>query len=151
MWDSVSVALGGHSGTVPKVGFSPKMPQKALGTRIDPAPSDPWAIGPIPAATAAAAPPLDPPAARSSRQGLYVDPISRFVVSAFHPTSGTLVLPEHDRARVAQAFDDRGVAISGTKSAFRSEPDVVRTPFVHTRSLIDTGTPSSGGPVSPLR
>ena len=46
------------------------MPQKLAGMRIEPAPSEPIASGPSPAATAAAAPPLDPPAVLARSQGL---------------------------------------------------------------------------------
>ena len=69
-WESVSVADGGKIGTVPKVGFSPNTPQNAAGILIEPAPSEPCASGPRPAATAAAAPPLDPPAVDPCFHGL---------------------------------------------------------------------------------
>ena len=45
----------------PRVGFSPTRPQQAAGTRIEPPASVAWAIATIPAATAAAAPPEEPP------------------------------------------------------------------------------------------
>ena len=64
----------GERGTRPKVGFSPNTPQNDDGTRIEPTPSVPIAIGPQPAATAAAAPPLDPPLVRPRFQGLRVMP-----------------------------------------------------------------------------
>ncbi len=38
--------------------------------RSDPPPSEPWATGASPAATAAAAPPLDPPAVYAGSHGL---------------------------------------------------------------------------------
>ena len=62
--------------TSPKVGFSPKTPQKEDGTRIEPTPSVPMAIGPAPAATPAAAPPLEPPLVRPVFQGLRVMPLT---------------------------------------------------------------------------
>src|SRR5688572_33302668 len=46
----------------PRVGLTPTSPQALAGMRIDPAPSDPWAIGTSSAATAAADPPEEPPA-----------------------------------------------------------------------------------------
>ena len=61
--------------------------------RIDPPPSDPVASGTRPAATAAADPPDDPPADRSSAHGLRVAPNSGLTVSAFQPSSGVFVLP----------------------------------------------------------
>src|SRR5262249_61296128 len=60
----------GHIGTRPYEGFSPKIPQKPLGMRIDPAPSDPWWSGPSPAAAAAPAPALEPPVVMFVFQGL---------------------------------------------------------------------------------
>ena len=45
------------------------MPQSAEGMRIEPAPSEPCASGPSPAATAAPAPPEDAPDVRASFQG----------------------------------------------------------------------------------
>ena len=50
------------------------MPQQAAGMRIEPAPSVPSAMGPMPDATAAAAPPLDPPVVRDVSHGLRVVP-----------------------------------------------------------------------------
>src|SRR5689334_21573538 len=49
---------------VPRVGRSPKTPQSDAGSRIDPRPSLPIVIGTMPAATAAADPPDDPPGVR---------------------------------------------------------------------------------------
>src|SRR6478735_6010043 len=54
----------------PRVGLRPKRPQQLAGIRIDPPPSDPCATGTRPAATAAAAPPLEPPAIRARSQGV---------------------------------------------------------------------------------
>src|ERR687893_3269178 len=86
-------ALGGYCGTKPNDGLSPKMPQKLAGMRIEPAPSLPWASGPRPAATAAAAPPLDPPGVFARFQGLNDGPNTRFPESPFQPNSGVLVFP----------------------------------------------------------
>ncbi len=57
-----------------RLGFSPTRPQLEAGMRIEPPPSLAWAIGTMPAATAAAEPPLEPPAERSVSQGLRVGP-----------------------------------------------------------------------------
>src|SRR5215470_20146154 len=43
-------------------GLSPTPPHQLAGMRIEPPMSEPWAIGPMPAITAAWAPPLEPPA-----------------------------------------------------------------------------------------
>ena len=52
----------------------PYTPEKLAGMRIDPAPSLPVASEHSPAARAAHAPPLEPPAMRSSFHGLRVGP-----------------------------------------------------------------------------
>src|SRR6266498_4484366 len=54
----------------PREGLIPKRPHTLDGIRIDPPPSLPRATGARPAATAAAAPPLDPPADRDRSQGV---------------------------------------------------------------------------------
>src|SRR5690606_40395608 len=56
--------------TRPRVGLIPKSPHALLGMRIDPPPSLPCATGASPAATAAAAPPLEPPADRDRSHGV---------------------------------------------------------------------------------
>ena len=58
----------------PRDGFSPNTPQHAAGIRIDPPPSLACATGKTPEATAAAAPPDEPPAMRVRSQGLRVWP-----------------------------------------------------------------------------
>ena len=64
----------GSRGMAPKVGLKPTTPQNAAGMRMEPPPSPPMLTGPIPAATAAPAPPDDPPGTRSRSQGLDVRP-----------------------------------------------------------------------------
>ena len=54
----------------PRVGLMPNRPQTLDGIRIEPPPSLPWAAGARPAATAAAAPPLEPPADRLRSHGV---------------------------------------------------------------------------------
>ena len=72
----------------PRLGFNPKSPQHADGMRSEPPPSDPWASGTIPAATAAAAPPDEPPGVRSRSHGLRVGPLRRGSVTGRIPNSG---------------------------------------------------------------
>src|SRR5690606_34764243 len=72
-------------GTRPNVGLKPKMPQQLAGMRIEPPPSLPSANGTMPAATAAAEPPLDPPAIRERSHGLFVRPNSRLSVTPAWP------------------------------------------------------------------
>jgi hypothetical protein len=61
--------------------------------RIEPPPSEPCATGASPAVTAAAAPPLDPPAVRDVSHGLRQAPLSSDSVTAVVPNSGVFVLP----------------------------------------------------------
>ena len=77
----------------PRCGLSPTSPQQAAGILIEPPPSLPWAIGTMPAAVAAAAPPDDPPGVRSVSQGLRVGPNRRGSLTGRIPNSGMLVLP----------------------------------------------------------
>src|SRR5580658_5349370 len=71
----------------------PTSPVHAAGIRTEPAPSEPIAPATIPAATAAAAPPLDPPGVWLRFQGLRVTPNASPSVNGYRPTSGELVLP----------------------------------------------------------
>ncbi len=59
---------------VPRLTLSATSPQCAAGLRSEPPPSVPWASAVMPAATAAAEPPEDPPADRLTSQGLRVSP-----------------------------------------------------------------------------
>src|SRR5262245_50507520 len=64
----------GPTGLRPRLGLSPNSPQHEAGMRIEPPPSPPCATGTIPEATAAAAPPLEPPGVRRTSQGFLVAP-----------------------------------------------------------------------------
>ena len=55
----------------PNVGFSPTVPQKLAGMRMDPPVSDPMAAWHNPAATAAPEPRLEPPGIRVRSHGLH--------------------------------------------------------------------------------
>ena len=79
--------------TRPRDGLMPTTPQQLDGMRIDPPPSEPSAIGQKHAATAAADPPLDPPAVLLRSQGLWVPGNRPKLVVARLPNSGVLVLP----------------------------------------------------------
>src|SRR4051812_34728276 len=71
------------------------MPQKDAGMRTDPPPSVPRLSGPAPSATAAALPPLEPPAVRPGSYGLPVTPYTGLSVTPFQPNSGVVVLPRN--------------------------------------------------------
>ena len=60
--------------TRPRLGLNPTIPQQLAGMRMDPPPSLPSASGTSRAATAAAAPPLDPPALRVRSHGVRAGP-----------------------------------------------------------------------------
>ena len=61
--------------------------------RIEPPPSLPCASGTIPAATAAAEPPLDPPGVCARFHGLRVGPVKRGSVVGRIANSGRFVMP----------------------------------------------------------
>src|SRR6187399_1945080 len=119
------------------------MPQSAAGWRIDPPVSDPSASGTIPAATAAAEPPLEPPGMRSTAQGLRVGPKAEFSVDEPIANSSQLVLP----MKTAPAASRRETTVAskgGTNDSRIREDAVVRTPQVLRLSLRATGTPARG-------
>src|SRR5262245_48215555 len=89
--------MSGPHGTRPRLGLRPTRPQQAAGIRMDPAPSLPWATGTAPAATRAAAPPLDPPTPRSRSHGLRVGPYLTDSVEKLIAISGTVVRPRVTR------------------------------------------------------
>ena len=78
---------------MPLVGLSPYRPVKAAGMRAEPPPSEAVASGVMPAAMAAAEPPLEPPGDHSAAHGFTVSPYKRFAVNPSKQNSGTLVLP----------------------------------------------------------
>src|SRR6185369_5620971 len=86
-------AMSGPSEIRPRVGLRPMMPHWLAGLRIDPPPSLACAKGTIPDATAAAAPPLEPPLVCSRLHGLRHGPYASDSVVAHAPSSGTLVRP----------------------------------------------------------
>ena len=77
----------------PREGLRPTTPQQLAGIRIDPPESLPCATGTNPAATAAAAPPLEPPAVRCRSQGLRVAPYATESVIGLRAISERLLLP----------------------------------------------------------
>ncbi len=83
----------GPSEMRPCVGFRPTSPQADAGMRMLPPPSLAWAMGTMPAATAAAAPPLDPPGEWSVFHGFRVAPHAVGSVAGRLPNSGLLVRP----------------------------------------------------------
>ena len=108
-------------GTSPYVGLKPTTPQHAAGIRIEPPESLPSAASTSPAASAAAQPPLDPPATRPGATGFGTVPNVRFSEVIPHANSCRLALP----ATAYPAASSRTTAsadASGTWSAKTGEP-----------------------------
>ena len=134
----------GYEGTRPGVGRKPSTLQKLAGLRSEPPRSLPSASGNMRAASATAAPPLLPPQVRVGLYGLRVAPKTRLNVCDPAPNSGVFVLPTA-MAPAARMRSTIRSSLSGTLSANRVEPNVVRMPRVETRSLCAVGNPHSGG------
>ena len=79
--------------TAPYAGFMPTMPQKPAGWRMEPPVSEPSAAIAIPAATAAADPPEDPPGTRDGSRGFFVAPNAEYSVDEPMANSSMFVLP----------------------------------------------------------
>jgi hypothetical protein len=92
----------------PGVGFSPQIPQKCAGKRIDPPPSLPTPPIEHPLAIAAASPPLEPPEEYSRFHGFDVFPFTRLLVSYAIKNSGVFVFP----SRIAPAASSLATAIA---------------------------------------
>ena len=115
-WDKLHAALGGAMGMRPKDALCPKMPANDAGIRIEPPPSVPMAMGPRPAATAALAPPDEPPGVRPWFHGFFVTPNSGLWVAPIQPNVGVLVLPSWI-APAAFSRSTIGASSAGTLSA----------------------------------
>src|SRR5262245_38761571 len=87
----------GPAGVRARVGFNPNNPQHDAGMRIEPPPSLACAIGRMRLATAADAPPDEPPLVRSRFHGLHVRPCRTDSVVVVSPSSGVVVLPKITR------------------------------------------------------
>ena len=124
------------------------MPQKLAGIRSDPPPSLPVATGHRYAATAAAAPPLDPPGVRSVSHGLCPRIPREFSHVPTMPNSGTLVFPSIT-APAFKTLSTKAAFRSGTRFSYTTDPMVVRTPAVIWVSLTGTGRPCSAPSLSP--
>ena len=131
----------------PCEGLSPTKPLHDAGILIDPPPSLAWAIGTMPAATAAAAPPLDPPGVRSVSHGLRVGPCAIGSVTGKLPSSGLLVRPRlirpASRSRLTKVMS---CTARGGLAASAALPLVIGIPASGAqRSFNRNGTPRNGG------
>ena len=93
----------------PRVGLSPTRPHMLAGPRIEPPPSLACAAGTMPAATAAAAPPLEPPALCAGFHGLRVGPYASGSVVGSSASSGVLVRPSETRPAASKRLREVGV------------------------------------------
>src|SRR5580698_6745965 len=108
----------------------PTTPVCEAGRRVEPPASVPSARMPIPAATADAAPPDDPPGVRDVSQGLEVVPCRGFVVTPLQANSEQLVEP----SAMAPALRNLATAMASagaTKPRNRCEPLVAGCPSIH--------------------
>ena len=138
----------GARGTRSRWGLSPNSPQHAAGIRIEPAPSAASAAGTIPAATAAADPPLEPPGVRSGSHGLRVTPQVTDSVNGHSPSSGIFVLPTTIAPAARSRRTTSASAAAGVTIA--PVPRLVISPPISISSLTATGTPMRGR-LSPAR
>jgi len=138
-------------GTRPNEGLIPNTLQADDGVRIDPRCRIPVRVARVrPSASAAPAPPEEPPAIRSGSKGVPVGPTTRLSVVQPSPNSGVFVFPITMAPAASNRSTNTSLA-SATWSSKSREPNVVRTPSTLLRSLIATGTPCRGPSGSPPR
>ena len=125
---------------LPNAGLNPATPQSDPGMRIEPPVSLPIAQSHIPAATATAEPPEEPPATRDGSRGLRTVPKCGLTLVTPYANSCRLVLPT-----ILQPAR-RIRATTGASSAAGSRgriipPAVVTMPLTSIRSLTATTVP----------
>ena len=91
------------------------MPHRAAGTRTEPPVSVPMAAGAIPAETATADPPDDPPGDRLRSQGLRTTPNQGFSEEPPYANSSSPVRP----MMIAPAASKRSTTGADTAASFR--------------------------------
>ena len=137
-----------NAATRPSVGRSPCTPQAYAGYRMEPPMSVPCARCPIPDATAAAAPPDEPPGVSAGSRGLRVAPCSRLLVNQRSENAGVLVRPRMT-APARSRLSTTGLLVSATKSRCPRRPLVVAYPAWSVLTFTVTGTPASTPGSSP--
>ena len=112
--------------------------------RMDPPASVAWAMGTIPAATAAAAPPEDPPAVSSGARGLRQGGCPSGSDASDRPNSGLVVRPKGTRPALRKRAP-RSDSACGSAAITSREPDRGGKPRNGPpRSLASVGTPAKG-------
>jgi hypothetical protein len=127
----------------PRWGLRPTSPQQAAGIRVDPPPSLAWATGTMPAATAVAEPPDEPPLVRCGSHGLRVGPKRFVLIHGRIAHSGVVVVPTTTKP----ASLIRRTTLeswSGAQSPASCAPHVRRWPASARLFLMATGTPAKG-------
>src|SRR5699024_11057933 len=130
-------------GTSPCVGLSPTPPHTAEGRRMEPAASAPSAAKARYPATAAALPPLEPPADVPGTRGLRTGPYQG--LSPVTPQAYSFICSLPRMTQPAARSRSTTVASWGaTTSRWVRDPSVVTSPLTWMLSLRATGTPCSG-------
>jgi len=126
--------------TLPRVVFSPTMPQKEDGIRTDPPVSVPTAAAANPQLTATPDPLLEPPGTHPESQGFGGVPKWSFTPKGPNANSTMFVLPSRTLPALASLFatveEVVGMCFSRTL-----EPEVDLIPAVSQRSFSATGIP----------
>ena len=113
----------------PAVGFNVATPHNAAGQRSDPVASDPCAIDTMPAATAAAGPPLEPPVDRPRSHGLRVGSNPAGSVVAPAESCGHAAFPTTERpAALEPRYQARGHRRCAARVSKGRDTDPVRGP-----------------------
>src|SRR5207253_2456244 len=97
----------------------------------------------MPAATAAAAPPDDPPGVREGSRGFLVSPCMRLVVNQRYENAGVLVRPRIT-APALRRLSTTGLLLRAIRSRCSVTPLVVAKPVWSILTLAVAGTPASG-------
>ncbi len=116
--------------------------------RTEPPMSLPWAIAPMPVATEAPAPPLEPPGVTVGSRGLSVRPCRALSLKMRIENAGALVRPM-TMAPACLRLATTGLSSWATKSFSGMTPLSVGKPAISTLILMVTGTPWRGGSAWP--
>ena len=119
------LAVAGPMLVRPRLGLRPTRPQHDAGMRIEPPMSLPCATGTMPAATAAADPPLEPPGDASRSHGLCVGPCASGSVVGDVVSSGTFVRPSDDEPGASRNRRVSSVSASETQRVVAQEAHAV--------------------------
>ena len=140
----VLLPVGPGIGMRPWLHLWPSSPVNDAGMRMEPPPSDAVPKGMIPAATAAAVPPLEPPGVRVVSHGLRVMPCTLVLVKLSVPNSGVDGLAHGHRAGRLQPSDVDVVVGFRAPTEEGNRAVVGRHPFAPLEILHPEGHPGEG-------